>query len=178
MRRLAPIGVAAALFGFVTLVDRGLAGALDVNYLVVSGVGALAVAVGAWYAYGARSTPRRTADVDAPESRYRAGVPAGGVETALAAGGRIGAARRADLRRRLREVAVDVLVAHGGHDRPSAVRAVEAGTWTDDPVAAGYLAEPQALPRRWRLRKLVRRRATARACVERSLHALEEVRAP
>lgn len=178
MRRLAPIGVAAALLGFVTLLDRGLAGFLQANYLVVSGVGALAVATGAWYAYGARSTPRRTSDVDPPEPRYRAGVPGGGVEAALGAGGRIGTARRADLRRRLQDVAVDVLVAHAGHDRPSAVHAVDAGTWTDDPVAAGYLAEPETLPRRWRLRRLVRRRATARACVERSLDALEEVRAP
>lgn len=177
MRRLAPIGVAAALLGFVTLVDRGLAGFFQVNYLVVSGVGTLAVAVGAWYAYAARSTPLHTADVDPPEPRYRAAVLGGDVEAALAASGRIGAARRADLRRRLQDVAVDVLVAHAGRDRPTAVRAVEAGTWTGDPVAAGYLSEPETLPRRWRLRKLVRRRATARACVERSLDALEEVRA-
>ena len=177
MRRLAPVGVAAVLLGFVTLVDRGVAGFFKLNYIVVSAVGALAITVGAYYANAARKTPRRTTAVDAPEPRHRSAVLGAAVRTALGAGGRVGDARRAELRRRLQDVAVDALVVHGGQDRRAAARAVEDGTWTDDAVAAGYLAEPRRLPRRWRVRKLLRRRSTTRACVERSLDAIEEVSA-
>lgn len=171
MRRLAPVGTAAVLFGFVTLLDRGVAGLFQLNYLVVSAVGALAIAVGARYANVARKTP----SVDPPEPRHRSGVLGVAVGTALGTGGRIGEARRAELRRRIQDVAVDALVTSGGRDRAAAARAVEAGSWTGDAVAAGYLAEPQSLPRLWRVRGLVRPRATTRACVERSLDAIEEV---
>jgi len=175
MRRLAPVGTAAVLFGFVTLLDRGVAGLFQLNYLVVSAVGALAIAVGARYANVARKTPRETTSVDPPEPRHRSGVLGVAVGTALGTGGRIGEARRAELRRRIQDVAVDALVTSGGRDRAAAARAVEAGSWTGDAVAAGYLAEPQSLPRLWRVRGLVRPRATTRACVERSLDAIEEV---
>lgn len=178
MRRIALVGVAVVLLGFVTLVDRGVAGFFRFGALFVSGVGALAIVFGARYVYGARSTNRRSVEVDPPEPRHRSAVVGDDVDATLRATGRVGDARRAGLRRHLQDVAVDVLVAHAGHDRPTAARAVEAGTWTDDAVAAGYLAEPEALPRRWELRRLVRRRTTVRACVERVIDALEEVRAP
>lgn len=176
MRRLALVGVAAVLLGVVTVLDRGLVGFLQLSYLFVSAVGALALVFGLRYAVAARGRPRRTADVEAPEPRYRSAVLGREVEAALRESGSVGAARRGELRRRLQDVAVDVLVTYGGHDREAAERAVEAGTWTDDPVAAGYLADPIDLPRRFRVRHLLRQRATVRACVERSLTAIREVR--
>lgn len=178
MRRLGLVGLATVLLGFVTLVDRGVAGFFNFGTLFVSGVGVLAIVFGARYAYGARSTTRETVDVDPPEPRYRSAVLGEDVEVALRAGGRVGTARRAGLRRHLQDVAVDVLVVHGGTGHEAAVRAVDDGTWTDDPVAAGYLADPEALPRRWQARRLLRRRSTERALVERTVDALEEVRGP
>lgn len=176
MRRLALLGIAAALLGVVTLLDRGLTGFLQLGSLFVDAVGVLAIVFGLRYALARRSTARWTTDVESPEPRYQSAVPGGEVETALGTGGRAGIDRRAELRRRLQAVAEDVLVAHAGHDRETAVRAVEDGTWTDDPVAAGYLADPVDLPRRLRVRNLLRRRSTIRICVERSLSAIEEAR--
>lgn len=176
MRRIAYLGAGAAVLGFAALLEHALAGLLPVDGLVVTAVGGLAILAGLRYGYAARSTPLETAAVDPPERRHRSAVLGGDVEAALGASGRIGTARRAELRRRLRTVAVDALVTHGGRDRRDASRAVEAGAWTDDPVAAGYLAEPPALPRRWRARRLLRPRSTTRICVARSLDAIEEVR--
>ncbi len=176
MQRTAVLGVVAVLLGLAALVEHGLAGRLPLDGPVVTGVGALAILAGLRYAHAARSTPLETATVDAPEPRHRSAVLGEDVEATLRTRGRIGTARRVELRRRLRDVAVDALVAHDGRDRRAAVRAVDDGTWTADPVAAGYLAEPEALPRRWRARRLLRPRSTARRCVARSLDAVEEVR--
>ena len=116
--------------------------------------------------------------MEPPEPRYRSAVLGGEVETALRTDGQPGIERRAELRRRLRSVAVDVLVAHAGYERAAAREAVDDGTWTDDGAAAGYLADPIALPRRLRVRNLLRRRSTVRLCVRRSVAAIEEVREP
>jgi hypothetical protein len=175
MRRVAVVGVAAVLLGIAAVADRALAGLLPLDGLFVTGVGGLAVLAGLWYGRAARSTTRRRATVDPPERRHRSAVLGADVEGTLRTGGRIGTARRVELRRRIRTVAVDALVVRGIHDRRGAERAVDAGRWTDDPVAAGYLAEPEALPRRWWLRRLVRPRSTARRCIARSLAAIEEV---
>jgi hypothetical protein len=177
MRRFAAVGVVAVLLGLVALVEHTLAGVLPLEGPFVTGVGALAVLAGLQYARTARSTARRTATVDAPEHRHRSRVLGEDVDAALEASGRTGTARRVELQRRVRDVAVDALVTRGRYDRGDAVRAVEEGTWTEDPVAAGYLADPEALPRRWRARQLLRPRSTARACVVRSLDAIAEVRA-
>lgn len=178
MRRLALLGIVVVAVGFVTLLDRGLAGFFQLDYLFVSAVSALAIVGGARYVYGARSNPRRTVDVESPEPRYRSAVLGEDVEPALRATGQEGTTRRAELRRRLQALAVDALVTHAGYDREAAAAAIEDGTWTDDDVAAGYLATPVSLPRRMRVRNVLQRRATARTCVIRSLDAIEEVQSP
>ena len=177
MRRVAAVGVAAVVVGLAALVERTVALFLPFDGLVVTGVGAIAVLAGLRYANAARSTARRSATVDPPERRHRSTVLGEPIEAALESGGRVGTARRVELRRRVRDLAVDALVARGTHDRRAARRAVASGGWTDDPVAAGYLADPEALPRRLRARRLLRPRSTARACLARSLDAIEEVRA-
>ncbi|WP_254839306.1 DUF7269 family protein [Natronomonas marina] len=178
MRRLALLGIAAVAVGALTLVERGLAGFFQLDYLFVSAVGVLAVVFGLRYALAGRWATRWTAEIESPEPRYRSTVLGEEVETALGSGGQLGIGRRAELRRRLRDVAADVLVTYAGYDREGAETAVEEGTWTDDPVAAGYLAEPIDLPRRLQVRNLLRRRSMVRTCVERSLTAIEEVREP
>ena len=178
MRRLTVVGVVAVALGVAALFELGLLATLDLGSVVVSGLGVLAVLGGLRYAVDRRGRPRRAAEVEPPEPRYRSAVLGGEVETALRTGGQPGIERRAELRRRLRSVAVDVLVAHAGYDRAAAREAVDDGTWTDDGAAAGYLADPVALPRRLRVRNLLRRRSTVRLCVRRSVAAIEEVREP
>lgn len=78
---------------------------------------------------------------------------------------------REEVRETLRSLAVDVVTRTTSRSRASALEVVDRGEWTDDPVAAAYVAGE--LPPRERLRGWVRpRRATARR-VERTVAALE-----
>lgn len=175
MRRLAFVGLAAVCLGFLTLVDRGVAGFFDFGTLLVSAVGALAVVVGGRYALRRRGTTRSTAAVDPPEPRYRSSVPGAAIDRALAGSGLRRPAGGVELRGRLRAAAVATLVARGGVDHDSARRAVEEGTWTDDGVAATYLAVPSRVPTRLAVVGLLRRESATELCVGRTLAAIREV---
>lgn len=175
MRRRALVGLLAAIVGIGMVWFRGLAGVFQLGSLVVTAVGALSVAVGIDYLRRRRGVRRRTATVDPPEPGYRSTVPGEEIDADLAASGAGGAERRGEIRHRLRDVTADVLVADAGYRREDARRAVDDGTWTDDEVAAGYLAEPMQLPPRWQVRNLFRRRSTTRVFVRHTLDALREV---
>ena len=178
VRRLTVIGVVAVVLGVAALLEVGFPAGLPLGSVAVSAVGTLAVLGGLRYALARRWQPRRAVEVEPPEPRYRSAVLGAEVGTALRTGGQVGIEQRAELRRRLRAVAVDVLVAHAGYDREDAREAVDEGTWTDDEAAAGYLADPVALPRRLRVRNLLLRRSTVRRCVRRSVAAIEEAKEP
>lgn len=49
----------------------------------------------------------------------------------------------ASIRETLRETAVETLVRQAGYEPAAAREAVKRGTWTDDPVAAALLGDPQ-----------------------------------
>lgn len=155
---------------------RGLAGALQLNALVVTAVGALSIAVGLDYLRRRRGVGRQSATVDPPEPGYRSTVPGEDIDADLAASGPGGAERRSEIRHRLREVTAEVLVANAGYRPEAAQRAIDEGTWTDDEVAAGYLAEPMQIPPRLQVRNLFRRRSTTRVFVRHTLDAIREVR--
>lgn len=172
MRRLALVGLAAVALGFATLVDRGVAGFFDFNALLVSAVGVLAAVAGLRYAHRRRGATRRSADPDPPEPRYRSPVPGAAVDRALAAR-RVGRVPGGvDVRGRLRAAAVETLVVSGGIDPGTARRAVEEGTWTDDGVAAAYLAVPSRVPRRLVVVGFLRGTAATELCVRRTLDAI------
>lgn len=169
MRKSTLLGVVAVGLAAATLLDRGLAGLFDFGYLLVTAVGVLAAVAGANYALERRGTERSAADVDPPEPRYRSAVPGEEVDAALAATGRFGK------RNRLRSTAVEALVAYAGYGRSEARTAVKDGTWTDDELAAGYLAVPARTPRRAAIRGLLNRESVDRLCVRRTLAAIREV---
>lgn len=176
MRRRAIVGLLAAILGIAMLWRRGLADALQLSSLAVTAVGALSIAVGLDYLRRRRGEDRRSATVDPPEPGYRSTVPGEDIDADLAASGPGGAERRSDIRHRLRAVTADVLVASAGY-RPEAARtAIDEGTWTDDDIAAGYLAEPMRIPPRLQVRNLFRRRSTTRVFVRHTLDAIREVR--
>ncbi|WP_336136070.1 DUF7269 family protein [Natronomonas amylolytica] len=176
MRRRALAGLIAAVLGLGMLWLRELANALPLGSLAVSGIGGLTVLVGLEYLRRRRGTPRKAADVDPPEPGYRSTVPGEDVDADLATTGTEGAERRSRIRHRLREVTAEVLVTTGGYRPEDAQQAVDDGTWTDDEVAAGYLAEPMRIPPRLQVRQLFRRRSTTRVFVRHALDALREVR--
>lgn len=75
MRPLALVGVAAVAVGFVAVVNRSIAAAIDPSTVVVTLIGALAVVQGVRYANERRGRDRRAADPGEPERRAPATVP-------------------------------------------------------------------------------------------------------
>lgn len=154
MRPAVVAGLAAVALAVVSILDRGVAGLFDLDYLFVTFVGVLSGTAGVYYLNRRRHAPRETTAFDAPERRYRVAVPGDDLDEqfeTLSARPRPRHWRR-DVRGRLQEAAVRALVIHAGYDRTAARNAVESGEWTDDPVAASFLADGDQYPPRLRLR--------------------------
>ena len=181
---LAGVGV-AALAGALTLdaaaflpVDAAVS-ALGNDYYLVAAVGAASflLALGA-YASGRTanidqtempaperptSAPAAGAGFDADRRRWALVVPVYGTD------------RRRRLRERLRTAAVETVRHADNCDRATATERVDAGEWTDDDVAAAFLAEGRRVPLGARLQSVLRgrppvgypARRTAEAVVER-----------
>ena len=80
---------------------------------------------------------------------------------------------RDEARAELRSLAADALVHVDDCDRTTARRRVEAGEWTDDPVAATYLADGSPRSLRRHLAARLRPRRTIRRRVDRTVAAVE-----
>lgn len=162
MRPLALVGVAAVGVGFVAVVNRSIAAAIDPSAVVVTLIGALAVVQGARYANERRGRDRRAADLGEPERRAPATVPGADLDerigrmTAASLGGY---ASRRDLRERIRTVAVAAVARERNCSTGAADRAVEAGTWTDDRTAAAFFAGDASYPVGVRVRAALRGRS-------------------
>lgn len=161
---LAATGV-AALAGGLTLDTAGFlpvdaaVTALGNDYFLVAAVGAAALALGlAAYASG------RTANVDQtemPTPERPASAPAAG--SGFDADSRrwalavpfYGADRRRRLRERLRTAAVEAVRHADNCDRGTAESRVDAGEWTDDSVAAAFLATDRRVSLGVRLRSVL-----------------------
>ncbi|MWV65839.1 hypothetical protein GRS48_13555 [Halorubrum sp. JWXQ-INN 858] len=155
MRIVVAVGVAAVLAGFLVLVDRGLAGVLDLSYVAVTLVGTLGIVQGVRYANARRRRTTRTIDLGEPERRARAAVPGSDVDDAIdRATGRVGRRYepRNGVRERVRALAIDAVARDRNCSRETAATLVDAGTWTDDRVAAAFLAADATYPVRVRLR--------------------------
>ncbi|WP_336134745.1 DUF7269 family protein [Natronomonas amylolytica] len=79
-----------------------------------------------------------------------------------------------DARGTLRSLAADVVAHADGCSREDAAERVRRGAWTDDPVAAAYLADAVDPPFRWRVRAWFRPRRTVRRRIDRTVAAIEE----
>lgn len=149
---LAVIGGLVFALGLLTLVAPSAAaaslGALVVllgnDYLVVAilGVLALVLLVGILVATGRAGFDQGRPP--APEGVYP--VPRFGeeIDAFIAGGGFAGSSgddRHDEIRAELREVAITTVMRDGNLTRSEALDRIEAGTWTDDDVAATYLAE-------------------------------------
>ncbi|MFT4882998.1 MAG: hypothetical protein ACI8U4_000496 [Natronomonas sp.] len=82
-------------------------------------------------------------------------------------------ADRDDARGTLRTLAADVVAHADGCSREDAAERVRRGEWTDDPVAAAYLADATEPPFRWRLRAWFRPRRTTVQRIDRTVAAIE-----
>ncbi len=161
---LAGVGV-AALLGALTLdaaallpVDAAVS-ALGNDYFLVVAVGAVALAAGlAAYASG-RASNVGGAEMPAPERPTSAPAAGSGFDTDRGRWALVvpmyGADRRRRLRERLRTAAVETVRHADNCDRATAEARVDAGEWTDDDVAAAFLAEGRRVPLRARLRSVL-----------------------
>jgi hypothetical protein len=180
MRPALLAGIAGVGLGVAAILDRGVAGVFDLDYLFVTFLGVVAGTIGIYYLSRRRRTPRERTSFDDPERRYRAAVPGDDLDERirrlpLAPGIR---GTRRDVRDRLREAAVRSLVTHAGYEREAARNAVESGEWTDDPVAASFLAEGRKYPPGIRVKALFGRVDLPEAGARRSVEAIVAVIEP
>ncbi|WP_050032906.1 DUF7269 family protein [Halorubrum halophilum] len=178
MRPLAVVGVAAVGVGFVAVVNRGIAAALDPSAVVVTLIGALAVVQGIRYANERRGRDRRISDPGEPERRAPATVPGADLDERIArmtAGSPGGYASRRELRERIRTAAVAAVARERNRSTAAAERAVAVGTWTDDPTAAAFLADDASYPIRVRLRAAIRGRSRYGYGLRAALGAIERL---
>lgn len=138
-------GVLALAAGVAVVVDPGLAAIVDAQRTLVYAVGAIT----ALFALGAIQRRRRAtieqAETPDPEDRATLRSPGDDVDAALRTGN-VGPRTRAapggdSLRDRVRTVAVARLVDRENCTPEAAESMLEAGTWTDDPLAAAYFSQ-------------------------------------
>jgi len=186
-RVLAAVGAGAVLVSAVLFLAPGFVeGAVPVTAVVEAtalseaGVRALVVGlVGAGCLLWVVSASGETAEPGFPAVEESATAP-----TATVGGGfdrnlerTLAAAADPDrdaVRADLRSLAVDVVAGLEGCSRTRAGDLIADGGWTDDPVAAAYLAdEEDALPLHRRLHGRLRPRAVRRRRIERTVRAIE-----
>lgn len=177
MRPAIVAGLVAVALGAVSILDRGIAGLFDLDYLFVTFVGVLSGTVGLYYVNRRRRAPRETTAFDAPEQRYRVAVPGDDLDEQLETLSVRPRHRHSSrgVRDRLREAAVRALVVHAGYDRAAARGAVESGEWTADPAAASFLADGGQYPPRLRLKAFFRRIDLSAVGARRTVEAIAAV---
>lgn len=149
-RSVGLLGIAALAVGVGTVVVPGLAARLDVGtvvendylFVVPLGIAGALVVLGALASRTIRGVdqasppdPERVPTADTPGAEFDRLV-GGGLLAAPAA-----LRRRETLHDRLREAALRTVMRAEQCSRADARRQIDAGSWTDDPVAAAFLAE-------------------------------------
>jgi len=179
--RLVAAGLGVAMVGLVLLASapldalvpgEALATRFGNEYFLAVTLGVLAILVGA--AALVRGGPVAQTRMPAAEESVSVPVPGDGLDETV---GRwrlllpvVGARRRRSIRSRLRAAAVESLVRSRPVTRAEATALVESGDWTDDPVAARYLASSgRGGP--W-LAALARRESPVRYRVRRTVDAI------
>lgn len=138
------LGGAAVVAGLAVAVRPSLAAGVSPTYIVVTLVGILALLQTIRAALARHRGERRQAALPEVERRRPFPTPGSTFDERLAAlprwPGRRADRHRGAIRNELREVAAETLVRYGGLAPTEAAEQVEAGTWTDDPRAAWFLA--------------------------------------
>jgi hypothetical protein len=162
MRARVVVGVVAVAVGALAAVDRGVAATISPTATVVTLLGVLGVVQGVRYANARRDRRRMPTDPGEPERRAPAAVPGADLDERIArvASPAPGGYRdRRELRERLRRGAVDAVARERNCSREAAGEAVDAGEWTDDPVAAAFFDTRARYPVRTRAAATLRGRS-------------------
>lgn len=172
MRRWLRIaGAGAVLAGFGAVALREHATDLPVSQVTLSIASVAALFLGLWFVGDRRLSEAERATSPDTEHGYQVPVPGEGIDRALE-----GRPRTKSVKRRLRE-RVRVTLVERGLSSEDADAAVEHGAWTDDRVAAAFLAsDGSSVPLATRLRWLLRGDLHAERCVQHAVAALEALR--
>jgi hypothetical protein len=169
------VGLAAVGLGLVSVVLRETFG-FSLSYTFVTLVGALAIVQGIRAVSQRRQSEYAETETADPERRFQ--VPTPGDEFDEQVTGAVGwslrnVSEQRDVRNRLHQTAVDTLVIHEHCSVAEAEANIEAGTWTDDAVAARFLSDDAPdLPLRTRIRELFRRESRFRQQVRHTVAAI------
>jgi hypothetical protein len=139
-------GVAMAGLGLVLVRQPGLLGGLSVGQTAVLTVGVVALFYALLPLGLRRGSHRRQAPSKNPGAVPDGSVPGEQFDRLFAAaeGSTVHHVdRRNELRRRLEESALRAVRRRDDCSLPAAQEAIDEGTWTDDPIAASYLANPE-----------------------------------
>lgn len=172
---IAVVGVVTVVTGLY-VVFVGPPGAFDFDYTFVTLVGLLAVVQGLRYGLERRHTEFRATETADPELRYHVPVPGDDHDETLSIASGWGYRarnRQHSIRDDLRRVAAETIAIRESCSLEEAVERVEAGTWTDDPVAAAFLGDRLAKPPlRHRLRATLSRQPSFVYRVRRTVAAV------
>lgn len=153
-RLLVAGGVLAFAVGVVEMIAVGLV-PLPIDRTIVYLIGVLPLIQAYRVVRARRHTEVREAGTPDPERPPETPPPGADFEDAL---GQITGSRRQfsysgiRIREALRTVAIDVLTQYGGYSADGAQAAVEAGEWTESPVAAAFLGGDDVPPPPFRTR--------------------------
>lgn len=159
LRLSAAIGALAVLTGLAVLVWQDLAAALSLEWALVLLVAIVAGVQALRFVQRRRTTPLQATETPDPERRYTAPTPGDDAQELLgtASGWSMrGRRSKATLRERLGNAAIEAVIDARGCREAEAVRRIETGEWTDDPVAAWFLSDTVTLSTGQRLRLVVR----------------------
>lgn len=143
MRLTRLVGGGAALAGLAVAVEPSLARGVSATETMVAFVAAFALLAGATLVRRRLATERDRADLPERETTPDQPVPGDEFDAALRElsprRDRANDASRSQLRERLEAAALAVL-SREGYSRDRAFDALDAGEWTDDPVAAAFFS--------------------------------------
>lgn len=171
---LAFIGAATVVVGVGIAIQPGLAGLVAIPTIPVSAIGGIALLFAFLIGMRRRDTSFRGAEPPEVETMQEYPRPGDAFDDMLRGVHGVGieaARRRREGREDLAAVAVTVLEVTEGYSTEAANRALEEGTWTDDPVAAACFA---AEPPREGFRRLLSRYVDRRTRYEQEfVHAID-----
>lgn len=149
MRRVAAVvGLTAVGFGLVSVALRETFG-FSLSYAFVTLVGALAILQGIRYAGARRHCELTETETGDPELRYRVPTPGDEFDEQVvdATGWSLrSVSRQREVRNRLHQATLDALVVSDNCQSAQAEARIEAGTWTDDAIAASFLSDDAPAP--------------------------------
>lgn len=151
---LVAVGVVAVGLGVAMLYSSQLAGTIGADYVVVKAIGLLALVQGLRIVYARKRTDIDQGETPDPETTPTMRTP--GTEFDETIGSLHLKSRRNfyetqnAVRERLAESAVSVLMHRENYSEEEARERLDAGTWTDDPYAASFLAESNVQSTPWR----------------------------